>query len=619
MSKESGVWEFFEKVNKFEAKCKLCPKVYKLNCGSTTTISSHAKNKHSEAWNEHIKKTSEVLKKRKLEEEQTTPSKKAKTQTIPDCFVRNQKYTSQDPKQLKFDLDLTKFVCKLGLPFEVLDNEGAQEFIDEVNSKFTVKTATTFRRQKLPILYEKVKEELQKKFDKDFPELSGVSFTTDIWTSRNNDSYIGLTLHYINSEFELIRFLIACTPFTGRHTGEAIAVNLDSFISELNLKEDVHRACVNDNGSNVVLAVKESEEINTELRCHDHTLQLAITKAIKNSGELDAAIKKCKDLASHTHRSAPSTSKLQDACGELGIQPRKLIVPCTTRWNSEYMCVKSVLQVKEAVEALALTTEEFERSCPSEDQWKTLENCLPILEKINSISVTLSADKKPTIQEVIPELFVLHQELIAQENHKHKPTKIFFRMLMGELQRRFPLNGAMQQINCMANFLDPRYKGLHLMEYQKFEETKTAILIQEKAPMEEEAPARASNTDEGSNQNSQVNYHDLLRKRLKQNISTSISSNPSKLALELDHYLDAKTADEKIDILDWWKLMKTQYPILSKFARKYLCIPASSASSERAFSTAGNVVTCRRTTLAVDNVEKIVFIKENINKFKIIF
>jgi len=91
------------------------------------------------------------------------------------------------------------------------------------------------------------------------------------------------------------------------------------------------------------------------------------------------------------------------------------------------------------------------------------------------------------------------------------------------------------------------------------------------------------------------------------------------LALELDHYLHAKAADEKIDILEWWKIMKTQYPILSRFARKYLCIPASSATSERAFSTAGNVVTCRRTTLAVNNVEQIVFIKENINKFKIIF
>ena len=622
MSKESGVWEFFDKVNKFEAKCKLCTKVYKISLGSTSTITSHAKSKHSESWNLHIAKISEGQKKRKLDEEQAASSKRAKMQTIPDCFIKNQKFSSQDPKQLKFDLDLTKYFCKVGIPFEVLDHEGSQEFIDEVNNKLTVKCATTFRRQKLPILYERVKEEMQKAFAKDFPELKGVSFTTDIWTSRNNDSFISLTLHYINSEFELVRFLIACTPFIGRHTGEAIAVNLDSFISDLNLNEEVHRACANDNGSNVVLAAKESEEINTELRCNDHTLQLAITKAIKNSPELQGGIKKCTDLASHTHRSAPSTSRLQDACEELGIKPRKLSVPCTTRWNSEYMCVRSVLQVKEAVQSLAQTVDDFERSCPSDDQWTTLENCLPFLQKVNNISETLSADKRPTIQEVIPELFVLQQELSAEVNHHHKPSRKFFRMLKDELQKRFPLNGAEKQMNCLANFLDPRYKGLHLMEYKKFEETKKILLAQEKevTPSEEtEAPESVINTDKERDQNSQINYHDLLRKRLQQGISTTSSPMPSKLALELDHYLDATAADEKVNILNWWKLMKPQYPILSTYARKYLCIPASSATSERAFSTAGNVVTSRRTTMHVDNVEKIVFIKENINKFKINF
>jgi hypothetical protein len=620
MSKESSVWEFFEKVNKFEAKCKLCSKVYKISLGSTSTITSHAKTKHSESWNEHIVKNNEKQRKRKLDEENAASSKRVKTQTIPDCFIKSQKFSSQDPKQLKFDLDLTKFFCKLGLPFEVLDDEGAQEFIDEVNNKYTVKCATTFRRQKLPLLYERVKEEMQRAFAKDFPELKGVSFTTDIWTSRNNDSYISLTLHYINSEFELVRFLIACTPFSGRHTGAAIAVNLDSFISDLNLDEEVHRACVNDNGSNVVLAAKESEEINTELRCNDHTLQLVVTKAIKNSPELQDGIKKCTDLASHTHRSAPSTSKLQDECEKLGIKPRKLIVPCTTRWNSEYMCVRSVLQVKEAVQSLAQTMDEFDRFCPSDDQWKTLENCLPYLQKVNSISETLSADKRPTIQEVIPELFVLQQELSAQENHKHKPSRKFFRMLKDELQKRYPLNGAEKEINCLANFLDPRYKGLHLMEYKKLEETKKIILSQEKEHTpSEEAPTSVGNTEEENDGNAQINYHELLRKRLQRDISPSLSPVPSKLALELDHYLDAKSADEKVNILGWWKIMHSQYPILSTYARKYLCIPASSATSERAFSTAGNVVTCRRTTLAVENVEKIVFIKENINKFKIRF
>ena len=64
-------------------------------------------------------KTSDVLKKRKPDEEKKT--KKAKTITIDDCLIKNQKYG------LTLDLNLKKFVCKFGLPFEVLDDEGAQK------------------------------------------------------------------------------------------------------------------------------------------------------------------------------------------------------------------------------------------------------------------------------------------------------------------------------------------------------------------------------------------------------------------------------------------------------------------------------------------------------------
>jgi len=40
----------------------------------------------------------------------------------------------------------------------------------------------------------------------------------------------------------------------------------------------------------------------------------------------------------------------------------------------------------------------------------------------------------------------------------------------------------------------------------------------------------------------------------------------------------------------WWKQYSSQLPVLSKLAHKYLCIPATSVSSERALSVAGHVI-----------------------------
>ena len=54
------------------------------------------------------------------------------------------------------------------------------------------------------------------------------------------------------------------------------------------------------------------------------------------------------------------------------------------------------------------------------------------------------------------------------------------------------------------------------------------------------------------------------------------------------------------------------YPNLWLLAEQYLAIPATSAPSERAFSTAGNLVTMRRCRLKPDLVQACVFLNENI-------
>ncbi|KAK0147408.1 Zinc finger BED domain-containing protein 1 [Merluccius polli] len=60
---------------------------------------------------------------------------------------------------------------------------------------------------------------------------------------------------------------------------------------------------------------------------------------------------------------------------------------------------------------------------------------------------------------------------------------------------------------------------------------------------------------------------------------------------ELDNYLITPTIDGEQDPLAWWRVHNVNFPWLSKLARKYLCIPATSAPSERLFSASGNIVT----------------------------
>ena len=62
-------------------------------------------------------------------------------------------------------------------------------------------------------------------------------------------------------------------------------------------------------------------------------------------------------------------------------------------------------------------------------------------------------------------------------------------------------------------------------------------------------------------------------------------------------------------VLLYWKYQTSEYPTLSRVARRLYCIPASSAQSERDFSPVGRTTTDARSQLSASKVEDIELIR----------
>ncbi|KAI2657589.1 E3 SUMO-protein ligase ZBED1 [Labeo rohita] len=62
--------------------------------------------------------------------------------------------------------------------------------------------------------------------------------------------------------------------------------------------------------------------------------------------------------------------------------------------------------------------------------------------------------------------------------------------------------------------------------------------------------------------------------------------------------------DSETTLLEWWRFHGSNFPRVSCLATKYLCIPATSSLSERAFSTWGNVITFSRVALKPEIVNR---------------
>ncbi len=145
-------------------------------------------------------------------------------------------------------------------------------------------------------------------------------------------------------------------------------------------------------------------------------------------------------------------------------------------------------------------------------------------------------------------------------------------------------------------FLDPRYRG----DYINDTETKSK-LIEEMVGVEDEGSAASASVvgDQGQvvvpPAAKKKTLGDLLKSR-----TTSTSAPIPKRARadnELTRYLQEESIDCNANPLFWWRDNQSRYPLLSKVARKYMCICATSTPSERVFSVAGNIVTPMRSSL----------------------
>ena len=98
------------------------------------------------------------------------------------------------------------------------------------------------------------------------------------------------------------------------------------------------------------------------------------------------------------------------------------------------------------------------------------------------------------------------------------------------------------------------------------------------------------------------------RKSKNQNLNTTEMS----MMRELDLFLIEDTIDSECCPLKWWKKHKDEFPRIAKVAKIFLGIPGSQSTSERIFSSAGGIVTEKRTCLASSNVGILGFLHDNL-------
>jgi hypothetical protein len=63
------------------------------------------------------------------------------------------------------------------------------------------------------------------------------------------------------------------------------------------------------------------------------------------------------------------------------------------------------------------------------------------------------------------------------------------------------------------------------------------------------------------------------------------------------------------DPLSYWKDNQVKFPYMTRLVRRVLCVPATSAASERLFSTAGLIITKKRNRLSSETAALLIYLR----------
>lgn len=125
-----------------------------------------------------------------------------------------------------------------------------------------------------------------------------ISLTTDMWTGRNRQGFLGVTCSFLDKNFTIHEVILTVEHIRYPHTAENISDALFVILDQWELRNKVN-VIVTDNGANMKKAIKDMNQFASNIKwqpCSAYTLQLVIGKGLNSVKLLVLRAKKLIDF-----------------------------------------------------------------------------------------------------------------------------------------------------------------------------------------------------------------------------------------------------------------------------------------------------------------------------------
>ncbi|XP_025684611.1 zinc finger BED domain-containing protein RICESLEEPER 1-like [Arachis hypogaea] len=325
-------------------------------------------------------------------------------------------------------------------------------------------------------------------------------------------------------------------------------------------------------------------------RCCAHILNLVVNDGLK---EMHESISKIRNAIRYVRASPSCMNRFKNFIKEARIQDKctvQLDVP--TRWNSTYTMLESGLKFQKAFKRLGERDTEYalmQGGIPRNIDWDNAKHFMEFLKNFHDVTKSVSGS------------------LLVTSQYFHEFCKILrvFKAscgsrdpLLGSMAERMKLKydkywGNIKNINMMIFIvvvLDSRYKLKFVnFIFEKLYDKDDADFLGAKvketfskmfecyvnannggrsftsATMEGASDVGVPDGDMAGDFFKEVHFHEIVNK--------------NEVDLYLMDGLEKSHDQNTFDILNWWKVNSSKYPILSQIARDILAMPVSTVAS----------------------------------------
>ncbi len=285
---------------------------------------------------------------------------------------------------------------------------------------------------------------------------------------------------------------------------------------------------------------------------------------------------------------------------------RRLQLYCKTRWNSVH---SMFFTFNENFSDLRMLLDQNHQQLFDTIDQELLRQLIPFLKLFVEITELLSNEQQPTLHLVLPCRQKLIQVSKSSSTNEHPGLRELKNYFIEHLEDDWPV----QDEHYVATVLHPQFKQLDI--FSKKIRRYAHDLVKDRLSNDSTISSSSSSTTISSSTttpllSSSINCPD------QGGLLSSLYDKPkdfNKKKSEFEIYLNSDLRlGETEDLLQFWMQQRENYPQLFQLAKQVLIIPASNTCVERMFSTSGATVTEKRTRLAVDKIDKMIFLNKNL-------